>query len=71
MAWLGAVRDSAGINALNVGVKALGTTARRAWDAVEGRRDIVLTVAGATIHPGDWIYADEDAVLVSREQLPG
>ena len=31
---LGAVRDSAGINALNVGVKALGTTARRAWDAV-------------------------------------
>lgn len=68
---LGAVRDSAGINALDVGVKALGTTARRAWDAVEGRRDVVLTVAGATIHPGDWIYVDEDAVLVSRTRLDG
>ena len=66
---LGAVRDSVGIDALDIGVKALGTTARRAWTALEGRRDIVLTVAGATLHPGDWIYADEDAVLVSRERL--
>ena len=65
----GAVRDSAGINALEIGIKALGTAARRAWASLEGRRDITLTIAGATIHPGDWIYADEDAVLVSREPL--
>lgn len=65
----GAVRDTAGINALDFGVKALGTTARRAWVAIEGRRDVVLTVAGATIHPRDWVYADEDAVLVSPSRL--
>ena len=66
---LGAVRDSAGLNALAFGVKALGTTARRAWEVTDGKRDVVLTVAGATIHPRDWVYADDDAVLVSPSRL--
>ncbi|MBI3791817.1 MAG: ribonuclease E activity regulator RraA [Gemmatimonadetes bacterium] len=66
---LGAIRDSNGINALQFGVKALGTTARRAAHPVPGERLVTVTVAGAIIQPRDWIYADEDAVLVSREPL--
>ena len=67
----GAVRDSRGIDHLEFGVKALGTTARRASESIPGRRQITLTLAGAVVQPGDWIYADEDAVLVSRGPLPG
>lgn len=67
----GAIRDSLGINALDIGVKALGTTARRAGPPTPGERLVTLTVAGAIIQPRDWIYADEDAVLVSRTRLDG
>ena len=66
---LGAVRDSRGMGKLDFGVKALGTTARRAAHAIPGERQVTLTMAGAIIQPGDWVYADEDAVLISREKL--
>lgn len=66
---LGAVRDSHGIDGLEFGVKALGTTARRAAAPIPGERQVTLTVAGAIIQPSDWIYADEDAVLVSRTPI--
>ncbi len=66
---VGAIRDSAGINALSFGVKALGVTARRASAPAAGERQVTLTVAGAIVQPRDWIYADEDAVLVSRTRL--
>ena len=66
---LGAIRDSAEIAPLRFGVKALGTTARRAEAAVGGLVGLALECAGAVIRPGDWIYADEDAVLVTRRRL--
>jgi regulator of ribonuclease activity A len=28
-----------------------------------------VNVAGVTVHPGDWVYADKDGVLVSKEEL--
>lgn len=67
---LGAVRDSRGIDQLEFGVKALGATARRAAAAIPGERQVALTIAGAIVQPGDWVYADEDAVLLSRMRLP-
>ena len=65
----GAIRDSVEIAALRWGVKALGTTARRAETAVGGLVGATLECAGAIIHPGDWVYADEDAVLIARRRL--
>ncbi|SJZ97676.1 ribonuclease E activity regulator RraA [Consotaella salsifontis] len=65
----GAIRDSAGINALDLAVKALGTTARRGWTAGPSARDVTLRFGGATFEPGHWIYADEDCVLTSPRQL--
>jgi regulator of ribonuclease activity A len=65
----GAIRDTAAIDAMNFGVKALGTIARRAETEVGGETDIILSVAGVTIRPGDWIYADADAVVVSPKRL--
>jgi regulator of ribonuclease activity A len=66
---LGAIRDSAAIDALNFGVKALGTIARRAETEVGGETDLDLSIGGVTIRSGDWIYADPDAVVVSRRWL--
>jgi regulator of ribonuclease activity A len=65
----GAIRDSVEIAALSWGVKALGTTARRAEMPVGGLVGVALECAGATIRSGDWVYADEDAVLIARRSL--
>lgn len=65
----GVIRDSLGIDALNWGVKALGATARRGWDAVPGLDDVNLEIGSVLIEPGDWIYADQDSVLVSKSEL--
>lgn len=65
----GAVRDSAAIDAMAFGVKALGATARRGWQATSGRFGGQLRFGDITIDRGDWIYADRDAVLVSKSEL--
>ena len=66
---VGAVRDSAALDRLAIGVRALGTTARRSTVEREGQRGVVLQVGGAVCRPGDWLYADLDAVLLSRRRL--
>ena len=66
----GAIRDSAGIDALDLGVRALGTTARRGWHEVDAGFGEVLWLGGAQIREGDWIYADRDSVIVAPAELP-
>lgn len=66
---VGAVRDSAALDRLAIGVRALGTTARRSSVARDGQRGAVLQIGGALCRPGDWLYADLDAVLLSRRSL--
>jgi len=65
----GAIRDTVAIDALNFGVKALGTIARRAEAEIGGETDVDLNIAGTKIRSGDWIYADPDAVVVSPRRL--
>jgi len=65
----GAIRDSLGIDALDIGVKALGATARRGWSSGSSARDTPLGFGGVTFVPGNWVYADVDSVLVSPAEL--
>lgn len=65
----GAIRDSLGIDALDIGVKALGATPRRGWSAGPSMLDIPLGFGGVVFTPGAWIYADVDGVLVSPAEL--
>jgi regulator of ribonuclease activity A len=65
---VGAIRDSRGIDELNIGVKALGVTARRTWSVGSGRHDVPLQFGSITVQPGDWVYADRDCVLVGAGQ---
>ena len=66
---VGVVRDSQAINRLPFGVRALGTTARRSLAGRAGQRGIALHIGGVHCEPGDWLYADEDAVIISKRPL--
>lgn len=66
----GVIRDSAGIDALDLGVKALGTTARRGWAPGPSSPATPVSFGGVTIAPGDWVYADRDCVIVAAAELP-
>lgn len=65
----GALRDSAAIGALPLGAFAMGTCPLKTDKRGEGQRDLALQFAGVTFHPGDWVYADEDGVIVARRSL--
>lgn len=66
---IGAIRDGDALNQLEIGVRALGTTARRSSVERAGQRGAVLQIGGAMCQSGDWLYADRDAVLLSRRML--
>src|SRR5690606_21225095 len=65
----GVIRDSQGIEALDIGVKSLGTTARRSGAERGGLEDETLQFGGVRFTPGDWVYADEDAVVRCAREL--
>lgn len=65
----GCVRDTAELNACEVGIRALATHPQRSFRKGAGDAGIKVGIAGVAVHPGDWIYADVDGVLVSRSQL--
>lgn len=68
----GAVRDLAELRAADVGIAALGhcpmPTARQSG-LPGGSLDLPVQVAGVWVRPGDWLYADEDGVVVSDVAL--
>ena len=65
----GCVRDSAQLKEMAIGVCALGTHPRKSGKAPEGSHGEGLSFAGVTVQRDDWLYADEDAIIVSRRQL--
>lgn len=65
----GAVRDSVQLSKLDLGIKALGTNPRKSGKSGVGKVDIPLSFGGVAFEPGQWIYADEDGVLVSPVEI--
>lgn len=65
----GCIRDSADIATIEVGVKALQTHPLRSVKKGVGERDVPVTFAGITIRSGDYLYADEDGVIVADAAL--
>lgn len=66
---VGAIRDSAAIAQLDIGIKALGRCPRKTEKRGDGRRDVALEIAGIGVQPGHWLYADADGVIVSADAL--
>ena len=65
----GCIRDSGDINGIDIGVRALNTHPQKSVKKGVGDRDIAVTFGGVTFNPGEWLYADEDGVLVSGKPL--
>lgn len=65
----GCVRDAAILRTLDIGCMALATNPAKSVKRGQGLRDVPVTFLGATVAPGDWLYADEDGVLVAPRRL--
>jgi regulator of ribonuclease activity A len=65
----GCVRDVAELAALPVGIRALAAMPLPTEKRNQGQADVVVTVQGVRIAPGDWLYADEDGMVVSTTPL--
>ncbi|MBL6642924.1 MAG: ribonuclease E activity regulator RraA [PS1 clade bacterium] len=65
----GCVRDRAELAGENVGIKALASHPRKSQKRGLGSFDVALRFSGVTVHPDDWIYADEDGVIISDTEL--
>jgi regulator of ribonuclease activity A len=60
----GCVRDEAEMAAAPIGIRALALHPLRSEKRGQGRRDGAVRLQGVTIHPGEWIVADADGVIV-------
>lgn len=62
-------RDSAIINTLPLGVKARGTVPVKSLKGHAGEQGVAVAFAGVEFVEGWHVYADEDGVIVSEEEL--
>ena len=65
----GAVRDSAELDQMEIGVRCLSTTPKKSAKDGAGKVDVPVRFGGVTLAPGNWLYSDPDGVLVSEGEL--
>ena len=65
----GCVRDVAELAALDVGIRALASMPLPTDKRNEGQQGISVQLQGQWIRPGDWLYADEDGMVVGASRL--
>lgn len=60
----GVVRDSVALNALPIGIKALGTNPAKSSKTRSGETGIAVEIGGVTFQPGAQVFSDEDGIVV-------
>lgn len=65
----GCVRDVDVLAESELGIQALGAHPRRSEKRGEGQRDITVMFAGATMRPGQWLYADNNGIVIADRRL--
>lgn len=65
----GCIRDVDEIRKTQLGVQALRTIPIKSNRKGRGDLNIPVTFAGVTFHPGEFVYADNNGVIVSAEPL--
>lgn len=65
----GAVRDVVAMSQMELGVKALGTSPFRPEKRGAGEVNVTLTVQKQMVLPGDYLYADWNGILLSKQAL--
>ncbi len=61
----GALRDVVALSGLPIGIKALGSNPRKSTKTGAGETDVPLELGGVPLAPGDWLFGDEDGVVVN------
>lgn len=65
----GCVRDVAELAQCDVGIRALASMPLPTEKRNEGQRDLAIQIQGVWVRPGDWVYADEDGIVVADRAL--
>jgi len=65
----GAIRDIAELSQMDIGLHCLGTTPKKSVKRGEGSVGIPIQFGGVHFTPGDYVYADEDGVLVAKRNV--
>ena len=65
----GCIRDSGVIANISIGCKALGTLPMKTEKKGIGEKQLTVHFADIDFIPGNYLYADEDGIIVSPENL--
>jgi regulator of ribonuclease activity A len=65
----GCVRDVAELALLEVGIRALASMPLPTEKRNEGQQGIAVRIQGQWVRPGDWLYADEDGMVLGTDRL--
>lgn len=65
----GCARDVAELAQCEVGIRALASMPLPTDRRAAGLRDVAVQIQGVWVRPGDWLYADEDGMVVSDRAL--
>lgn len=66
----GCIRDVDIIATINLGVQAIATNPMKSVKQNVGLLNVVVNFGGVTINPGDYIYGDNNGLIVSNKALP-
>jgi regulator of ribonuclease activity A len=65
----GCVRDVAELAQLQLGIRALASMPLPTEKRGQGQAGLPIQIQGVWVHPGDWLYADEDGIVISATRL--
>ena len=65
----GSIRDVEAVGQVPLGVMALGSSPVKTEKRGLGDLNVPVTFGGVTFHPGEYVYADADGIIVSAERL--
>jgi regulator of ribonuclease activity A len=65
----GCIRDSYLINQMDIAIKAINTSPVKSIKRNIGKMNIPVNFSGVTFIPGQFVYSDNDGVLISKKSL--
>ena len=65
----GSIRDSVMINSMDIGIRALGVCPRKSVKKGNGKRNLTVDFSNVKFIPNQYLYADEDGVLVIQNKV--
>ena len=62
------IRDSSTINKMEISIHSLGVCPLKSIKKGAGDSNLTVNFSGVTFTPGEYLYADEDGVIVIKEK---